>query len=209
MSNAIFPALPGLSWDVKKTPSWNTRVQRSTGGMELRATYYSLPIWSWTLSYDVLRAIAIGGTTYTEMQALADFYNARQGMYDSFLYDDPTDDTIADTARQQFGTGDGTTTAFQLTRTLYASGVFTEPVYNLNGNPKIYVAGVLKTSGTDYTISAGKVTFAVAPAAAAALTWSGSWYWRVRFDQDSAEFNNQLFGLWDLKQIKFVSVKGS
>lgn len=50
-----------------------------------------------------------------------------------------------------------------------------DPVYALSGSPSIYVAGVLKTVGTDYTLSTtGLVTFTVAPASGAALTWSGS-----------------------------------
>lgn len=206
MSNAIFPALPGLEWNVRKVPQWNTRVQRSVGGMELRATYYSAPLWKWTLSYEFLRETS----ALVEFSTLAGFYNARQGMYDSFLYSDPTDNTIPVSAPQQFGTGDGTTVNFYLARALGASADF---VYNFNGTPRIFVNGVEKFDGFQFTRTGNLIHFAAdvgeTPGVGAAITWSGSWYWRVRFDQDSAEFANFAYQFWKLQQLSFVSIKGS
>jgi uncharacterized protein (TIGR02217 family) len=202
MSQAVFPSLPGLKWDVLKAPSWSTKVQRSVGGKELRAAFYSAPIYTWTLSYEILRQ----ASAFQELQTLVGFFNARQGMFDSFLFADPSDSSVT---TQNFGTGDGVKTAFQLVRD-YGAGGFTgrENVYDLAGAPSIFVNGVLKTVTTDYTVSAsGVVTFVAAPAAAAALTWTGSYYWRVRFDLDQAEFNNFLSQLWEAKKITFVTVK--
>jgi uncharacterized protein (TIGR02217 family) len=205
MSQAQFPVLAGLSWDVVKTPQWNTKVQQSVGGKEIRAAFFSSPIWRWTLKYEVLRQAA----ALQELQTLVGFFNARQGKFDSFLYSDPNDNAVIG---QNFGTGDGATKPFQLVRD-YGAGGFTgrENIYDINNSPsvpKIYVNGTLKTVTTDYTIGAtGIVTFVAAPAAAAALTWDGFWFWRVRFDQDSADFNNFLTQLWDLKQLIFCSVK--
>jgi hypothetical protein len=386
MSNAVFPVLPGLVWDVKKTPQWSTKLQQAASGKELRLSYYSWPIYKYTLAYEVLRQ----ASAYLELQTLAGFFNARQGKFDSFLFQDPNDNAVT---AHGFGMGDGTTTAFQLQRTaagprqadaisgivpvyttprtnlltwsedlsnaawtkgtgvtvaaqgsvapgnnpaamaykvsydgtgvanvsrLFASagtsinlqaytdsvflradapatfllkdnfgnvttcnvttvwqrftvtgtgngasttqlllfqaaGVNTafalymwgaqvetgttatqyirtagaavtqapaywpltadgfEPVYDLNTLPQVpqlFVNGTLKTLGTDYTISSSAlVTFTVAPAANAALTWTGSYYWRCRFDQDLSEFNNFLTQLWELKQLSFVTVK--
>jgi hypothetical protein len=46
-------------------------------------------------------------------------------------------------------------------------------------------AGVVQTNPANYSISAtGLVTFTSRPGAAA-LTWTGTYYWRVRFDQDT------------------------
>lgn len=202
MSNAVFPTLPGLTWDVTKTPRWNARVQQSVGGKEIRTQYFAEPLWRWTLKYDVLRQAA----AFLELQKLVGFFNARQGKFDSFLYSDPADNAVTD---QNFGTGTGSATQFQLVRDFGAGGfVGRENVLDLNGAATIKVNGVTKTLTTDYTISAtGLVTFVVAPAAAAALTWTGSYYWRVRFDQDTAEFNNFLTQLWELRALTLVSVK--
>lgn len=185
-----------------KKPQWNSRVQRSTGGMELRASYYSLPIWRWTLLFNVLRQ----DTGFTEFATLANFFNARSGMFDTFLYDDPTDDLIAASSPMAFGTGDGATTVFQLTRTLIAGGL-AEPIYNLNGAIAVYKNGVLFAPG--YSVTAGAVTFSSAPAGGVALTWSGAYYWRCRFDQDSADFENFASLNWKLSGLSFVNVKGS
>ena len=61
---------------------------------------------------------------------------------------------------------------------------------------------------TDYVLSGtGLVTLAVAPVNAAALTWSGTYYRRVRFDMDDYE-QTQMFNLcWDGGALKLISVK--
>lgn len=407
MSNALFPTLPGLTWDVVKSPRWNTRVQQSVGGKEIRAQFYARPLWQWQLKYERL----LGGAAGTELQTLVGFFHARQGKFDSFLFSDPADNAVT---AHGFGVGDGTTTQFQLQRTLagprqidaisgvcptsstprtnlfpysedlgagpnfYTSasstqnaviapdGNFTadklveaaasgtdhtvyrapslldnttytyslflrqlervwarvqvvnkagvavfryinlvtgalgsgtatvtvspaptgywrlqlpynasaggtapiisvsiatsdggniytgdgtsgialwgqqheiasaatpyipttssavavapsyfpgsadgfEPVTDLYGIPTVFIAGVQKTLNSDFTVSStGLVTFSTAPAAGAALTWNGVYFWRVRFDQDAADFTNFLYQLWELKQLTLVSVK--
>jgi hypothetical protein len=81
-------------------------------------------------------------------------------------------------------------------------------VYALNGAPSIYVGGTLKTVTTDYTIdSRGMVTFASAPAGAAALTWTGAFYWEVRFENDTTDFKNFANSLWAVNSLPFASVK--
>src|SRR4051812_12387575 len=110
MSNAIFPTLAGLAWDVLKTPLWSTSVQQSVSGKEIRAQYFSTPIYRWRLSYELLRASAVA-----ELQTLIGFFHARQGKFDSFLFSDPADNAVV---QHGFGLGNGTTVAFQLQRTL-------------------------------------------------------------------------------------------
>ena len=198
MSNAVFPVLPGLMFDVAKAPRWSTVVHSTSSGKEQRGGFYSRPYYRWTLSFEFLRQAA----AFAEYQSLVGFYNARQGQFDSFLYSDPTDNAVT---TENFGTGDAAATAFQLKR---AVGGASESIYNLNGAPQIYKAGVLQTVTTDYAISStGLVTFVSAPAAAAALTWTGSFYWRVRFDTDQTEFRNFASQLWGVKSLSFVSVK--
>jgi hypothetical protein len=166
MSQAVFPSLPGLRWNVSRAPQWATKIQRSSSGKETRIAYMTAPIWRWVLQFEFLRQDA----TYTELSQLVGFFNARRGQFDSFLYTDPADN-----------------------------------VYDLNGATSIYKNAVVQASG--YAISAaGVVTFSVAPAAGIALTWSGAYYWRVRFEQDMAEARNFLYQLWNLQQLAFVSV---
>lgn len=199
MSDAVFPSLPGLKWGRRKTPHFSTIVRRAVTGREVRAARMSYPLWDFVLGYEVLRAGA-----EAELQTLVDFFCARKGSFDSFLYTDPSDCVVSG---QQFGTGDGVTTQFQLVRSLAALG-FLEPVMNLNGAPVIFKDGIEQTSG--YTVSAtGMVTFSVAPAASAALTWSGGFYFRCRFLRDAADFDNFLEDLWENKKVELVGCLGN
>jgi len=134
------------------------------------------------------------------MQQLAGFFLQRSGSFDTWLYTDPDDNTVA---LQGFGVGDGTTTQFQLVRSF---GGFTEPIYDINGTPSIYKAGVLQ--GSDYSINAtGLVTFTVAPTGGQALTWTGSYYFRCRFLKDQLEFNQFMKQFWELRTMEFKTVK--
>ena len=200
MSNAVYPSLPGLSWPVLKSPQWTTRAQTSVSGKEIRTSFMAYPLWQFTLTYDVLR----GASAFKEYQRLTDFFNARRGAWDDFLFDDVLDNSVA---LEQFGTGNAATTAFQLLRRIYAGG-FIEPVQNLNAAPSIFVNGVLKTLTTDYTISStGLVSFTSAPAGGAVLTWTGTFYYRVKFVKDALDFEEFLKDLWSLKKVELRSIK--
>lgn len=200
MSNQVFPALPGLTLTQTKTPQWLTKIQTAVSGKETRAAFRSAAIYKFSLSYDILREAA----AYTELQTLLGFFNARQGAFDSFLYTDPSDSSVV---ANSFGTGDGTTKSFQLVRTISGS---IEPVMNLNGTAQIYDNGSLKTVTTDYTIdSQGMVTFVVAPVAGHALTWTGSYYYRCRFIEDSIDFSKFMYQLWEVKKLEMLGCLGN
>lgn len=208
MSNSVFPlsgSTPGLSWNRLKNPLFSTKTQHATSGKQTRVSYMLYPLWQFTLSYELLRDVA---GAYDELNAIRDFFLQMRGAYDSFLYFDPEDNSVSNIG---FGVGDGMATSFQLTRPIKAGG-FIEPIQNLNGNPSIYedtgTGPVLKVPGTDYTVSAlGVVTFTTPPVLGAALTWSGNYYYRCHFLNDSAEFNEFMYRMWELKKIDFESVK--
>ena len=112
---------------------------------------------------------------------------------------------------EQFGTGDGSTVAFQLTRTIggRATG-FAEAIQNLNagsGAPAIWDNGTLKTVITDYTIGmTGIVTFTSAPVNGHVLSWAGKFYQRLRFLKDDPQFDELLARLWEGKKVEAISV---
>jgi len=199
MSNAIFPTLPGLNWGIKKTPVWSTRIQKSINGRELRAQNYSYPIWRFSLSYNFLRS----GQSFSEMQDIAGFFNARGGSFDSFLYFDIDDATVID---QSFGVTVNGQANYQLVRSF---GGFVEPVFSPIGTPIVKVNGVTQTPITQYTVSTlGVITLIPTPSIAGqTLTWSGSYYYRCRFLQDNIDFEQFLQHLWHLKKIEFTSIK--
>lgn len=192
MSEAIYPDLPGLKPEIKRTPMWKTLRQESVSGKILTAALMTYPTRKYMLAYEVLRAGA-----EQELQNLEGFFNARQGSFDTFLFNDPDDRSVTD---QTFGTGNGVTTAFPLLRT---RGGFSEPVQSVNGAPVIKVAGVVKATPADYVISTlGVVNFVVAPANGAALTWTGNYYWRCRFLLDMIDLDKFLQDLWKLNRIE-------
>ena len=204
---AIFPTLPGLGWSVTKMPRFAGRIQNAVSGRELRVLDQPNPIWTWTLTYALLRdkwdarAAAGPGVGYDEMRTLAGFFLEQQGTFRPFLFDDPTDNTIAG---QVVGTGNGSTTAFQLVRSM---GDFAEPITAPNVVTAICLNGVRQDpAGHTVDAESGVVTFATPPPNGQVVTGDFSYRFRVRFADDSAEFENFMYQLWQLKQIKLQSV---
>jgi uncharacterized protein (TIGR02217 family) len=198
MSNLVLPVLPGMTFPVVKSPNWRTIVQGASSGAETRIGLWSFPLWDWTLTYDFLRNDP--ANAHDELYTLLGFYNQVRGSYDSWLFSDPDDSSVT---TQSFGTGNGSLTQFQLART---RGGFVEPVTNLSGAPTILVNGDVQSSG--YSVSAtGLVTFTSPPANGAALTWTGSFYWRCRFKEDSISPSKFVSLVWELSKLEFVSVK--
>lgn len=203
MSTAVMPSLAGLGWPVTRTPVWDTIVQQAISGKETRIAKQSYPRWKWELTYTILRSAA----AFTELQQLAGFFNSRQGMFDTFLYQDADDNSVT---AQAIETGDGATTAFQLVR---GFGGFIEPVLapNTGGTINIYLNGVKQTSG--YTVSAwgtstpGVLTFTSAPGSGVAITADFTYYWPCRMSDDSLPFELFMSQYYSAKKFAFISVK--
>ena len=121
MSNVQFPDLRGLAWEYTLSPTFSTGVQQATSGREVRAAYWSGPLWKLSLTYEFLHDDAqhVDANGYSQLQQLIGFFLARQGSFDSFLIDlaqltrKPLDSSVNG---QPIGIGDGSTTSFQLVR---------------------------------------------------------------------------------------------
>jgi uncharacterized protein (TIGR02217 family) len=204
MSTEIFPALAGLEYPVVRTPIFRTLTQASASGNENRAALQTYPRWQWTLSFNFLR-----DTGASEFRALVSFFLARQGSFDSFLFDDVDDNSVT---AQPIGRGDGHTTLFQLVRTF---GGFDEPVLAPNTVTQLTVGGIAKTRGTDFavgswengTIGSGAISFTSAPANGADIMADFTYYWPVRFVADQYDFSKFMNRLWEQKKLDLVSLK--
>lgn len=197
MSNAVFPTLPGLTWSVGKTPEFSSIVKTAVNGAETRIALWSAPRWHFKLKYELLRDDASN-----ELKTLAGFFLQRQGQYDSFLYLDPDDNMVAN---QSLGQGDGHTASFTLVRSF---GGFIEPVGAVNAaQPMSFSVGGQTLAASAYTVSGNQVIFATAPAAGSSVMGSFSFYFRVRFADDSADFEQFMHQLWQLQSLELVSVK--
>lgn len=204
MSGLLYPNnLPGLKWDSERTPVFRTGLQSAVSFKESRIAYALYPVFEFSLQYEFLRDYV----TPSDLRALSGLHAAMRGRHDTFLYTDPTYNTVTD---EPFGTGDGTTQDFQLLATFQNSGGpgVAELIQNLNGAVTIKKAGVTQTLTTHYTVGAtGIIHFVTAPAAAAALTWSGSFYYRCRFDDDRLPTTQFMQKFWSTRAVKLRAVK--
>lgn len=156
MSNSVFPSFPGVSMSVSKTQRWNTAINTSVAGKRVSIARFVSPIWDFVLQYDFVsrrqRYGAIGKVPVfsalsdpanliaNDFAAFNGFIGGRKGRFDTWLFEDPTDEAIA---QGQIGVGDGVTTAFQITRPL---GEYAEPIQNINGTPILPVTWTPNTA---------------------------------------------------------------
>lgn len=193
----VLPWLPGRSPKVTKAPMWSTEVIRTASGRERRTSYWPSPLWQFEHSYGVLQQ----APSEEDLALLWEFFNVAQGQFGPFLFVDPTDCQVPASSPAAFGTGDGSTLSFQLLRQINS---FSEAVYGVYG-PTILDNG---SAAGAYTIGPnGVVTFATAPAAGHALTWSGYFYFGCRFLQDDLSFDRVVNTLWTGKSLKFTSLR--
>lgn len=145
MSNVTFPSLPGLTWNIEKTPIYNTVKQVPVDfRYEVRTNLMTQQQYSFKLVFQYLRENRAGpGATAPldfHLSTLEGFYKARNGSFESFLLDLSAltkNSTDSSETGQNFGVGDGTTTVFQLSTT---RGGCVEEVYEIKANPNIYLS---------------------------------------------------------------------
>lgn len=196
MSDLIFPTLRGLTYPVSKIPNWSTITQRSMTGIPKFLQQYTYPFYDFKLSFNYL----IDKNSQTDdIHALMGFYNRVGGGAQSFLFADETDNSVT---KQLFGKGDGSTTKFQLCRNY---GGFIEPVFGLATAPKIYIND---TEITNFTwTSTGQIALTTVPTPDSLLAWSGDFYYRCHFKNDTSEFSNIYYQIWELQELELQSVK--
>jgi uncharacterized protein (TIGR02217 family) len=206
MSTSVFPTLAGLGWSVTRREIWKTRSQEAISGKETRIADWSYPRHQWTLGFDFLRQGAFAGATYAEFALLAGFFNLRQGMFDSFLYADPDDNSVTG---QAIASGDGATRSFALVR---AFGGYVEPILAPNVVSHVYLNGVVQ-SPAGYTVNGwgttapGPLVFATAPGNGVSIAADFTFYFPCRFAADQTDFEKFMAALYEAKKVVFISLK--
>lgn len=185
----VFPALPGLAWNVTKAPTFQTRIQRTVSGRELRAVDYPNPLWQFTLIFAFLRDNPSVGLD--ELRTVMGFFMSCQGASGTFLFEDPSDCRVSG---QYLGTGDSSKSDFQLQRTMgttLPNGGFSEPIVAPNTVDAIYFDGITQ-AGSSYSVdpNTGLVTFETPPSTGLVVTANFSYWFRCRFVDDSYSFEN-------------------
>jgi len=187
----IFPDIPNMDWNNKKTPKYDVTVQMS--GTKKRKTIctHAYPDWEMECSFVAMDK--------KQINKIAGFFCSQYGATKAFLWKDMEDYRVAGT---QFGVGDGVTQRFQLLRSW--AGMFYEPVYDVIARSLIVYQGESRSPVT--LEDNGIVYFATPPAAGVKLAADFYYYWRVAFDDDIT-WEIIWYNLYNLNSFKLVSVR--
>lgn len=171
---AYIEKCPGFGW--QGGPSFKTRIVSMANGRERRNAEQAYARHAFSAPFRNIRR--------------EDYANIKQmhlvcrGMLHAFKFKDQLD---YQAASEVFGAGTGAQTVFQLRKISTIDGVsYTRNVYAIR-SAAVTVNGVASAPTID--MDRGTVTFAVAPAAAAVLRWTGEFDIWVRFNQDDLPFS--------------------
>src|SRR5579885_1585729 len=196
MSYPNFPKLAGLQFPIVQRPIFNNLSEQAAAGNEYRTNLQQWAIYEFDLSWDYLSP-----ADYLSLKGL---FLSSGGNFSPFYFDHLNDDTIPSASPYGFGVGDGSTTVFQLLKSV---GSYIEPIggttNNWGTNPAtqnvIYDNGT-PVSAASYSASDGGagsiITFNTPPASGHALTWSGTYLYLCRFKEpklDLAQFMNLMY----------------
>lgn len=190
MSDLVYPALPGLLYPVLRKPGFTTVVRGSLSQREVRAVAVPRSLVEIELQYEML--------TEAGLLAIMGLYLRVRGGFDTFLYDDPSDNRCV---LEPIGTGDGVATHFALQRNLGASARLIDRV---NAVGTVYLNA---TPAMAYSVSLPRnIVFATPPAPGVSIKVSFTYYWRVRFMDDGMAFDEFMHRLYATKTVKLRSV---
>lgn len=213
MSDVLFPELPGLEWELTKTPIFNTKIMTSVNGRELRASYQAVPKYAFTMSFAFLRE----NKGRNELQQLQSFFEDRRGAFDSFLFKAP-EDHIFDCIYM----GDGVTTAYPIYKTMGKNQVqvgntqesiqATDPnMWNEMNLKKIWDSNIEKPMWNQSTTTItkdGHVFLSQPLEAGVGIKFSGTYYYRCRFKDDEQQYTHFMSKLWKASKVEMVGSLG-
>lgn len=214
MSDVLFPELPGLEWDLTKTPMFNTKIMQSVNGRELRASYQAVPKYQISMSFAFLRE----SKGRKELQQLEGFFLERRGSFDSFLFKMPEDNEFQCTF-----IGDGVQTSFQLYKQMHSlqipvSHTQSEPIFDLDplfwnvDNQKLFWGIDQKLFWDDTKAQISKNGFIILSKPLAngiKFSISGTYYYRCRFADDEQQYTHFMSKLWKAGKVEMVGSLGN
>jgi uncharacterized protein (TIGR02217 family) len=159
-----------------------------------------------------------GVKTFEALSAVVAFFEERRGRLHGFRWRDRLDHSSALSGAvtpldQAIGTGDGTTSTFQLSKT-YGSifAPYARPIAKpVAGSVRVAVAAVEAVEDTDFSCDAatGVITFLPGhiPAASAAITAGFLFDVPVRFDTDFLEVDLSAFAAGAIPKIPLIEIR--
>lgn len=191
MSDYMFPDL-ALGGEFTKAPRFNTKILKSVNGRELRASYQATPTYEITLQIPVIDEKA------GNLKIIEDFFIARRGSFDSFLFKMPWDNVYDCTF-----IGDGSTTSFQLYNGSLPLGnteqFKTEDplMWDVDLDQPMWTDPDERMWAMQYSVSkTGVLTLPVPLAVGDSVTAKGTFYYRCRFADDNQAFTLFTYRLW-------------
>ncbi|WND04498.1 DUF2460 domain-containing protein [Acinetobacter soli] len=211
MSDVLFPELPGLEWDLTKTPMFNTKIMQSVNGRELRASYQAVPKYQISMSFAFLRE----SKGRKELQQLEGFFLERRGSFDSFLFKMPEDNEFQCTF-----IGDGVQTSFQLYKQINTTQI---PLQHTQAeqseDPLMWDEVASKPMWSDpdsqmwllqfVITNNGLLQMPIPLTAGESITISGTYYYRCRFADDEQQYTNFMSKLWKAGKVEMVGSLGN
>ncbi|MDX1949583.1 MAG: DUF2460 domain-containing protein [Rickettsiales bacterium] len=193
--NIRFPA--DISAKATSKIEFQTEVISFLKGNEKRNSLQQIPIRKFEINFKDISNL--------QAEKVQWFFIARQGKAYSFRFKDWQDFEAID---QQIGIGDGEKTQFQLIKNYgdeqnYITRKITKIFQN---SEKIYLDGVLQSSGYNISNDAGLVSFTHPPAVSVQIKASFQFDNCVRFENDFLEFSQETFGKGSLQKIGFIEV---
>ncbi|MFV2093149.1 MAG: TIGR02217 family protein, partial [Hyphomicrobiales bacterium] len=194
----------------------------ATGGPERRTTIVTLAsgfeernaIWADSRRrYDA----GYGVKSLNDLHGVIEFFEARLGRLHGFRWKDRADfrsgpPQAAVSAQDcALGTGDATTTTFQLVKT-YSSGsqVYARTIKKpVAGTVMVALDGVAQSETTDFSvdITTGIITFVTAPGSGVAVTAGFEFDTPVRFDSDRLDLDIASFQAGAIPSIPVVEIR--
>lgn len=211
MSTPWFPDLPGFAWGRTRSPKLNTLIQTSASGLEARQALQTLARREWKLIFNYLRE----GTPWFDVETLEGLYLAQTGPLSTMLFRDQYQNACVG---QSIATGDGSTVTYQLQRTIQG---YDEPVFVLDTRgsatygpytrpaaltPQAYVSG--SPVSATFANETGIMTLASASGTSGnPITATFSYGFRVRFEDDSIDFDNLWGAVNEMKELKLIQTR--
>lgn len=213
----VFPVLAPLTWSVVRGIMYSSQVSTAISGREIQLARAVYPRFKFTLKYggeSWLREQTQNITPYaplignTELEQLSGLFLQCRGSYGEFYYNDPDDNSRAGVS---VGTGNGTTTTFQL---FYPFGTgpfsppFSMPITGINTIDNVYFNGIVQSPSL-YSMDATntKLVFTTPPGANVVITADFHFYFRCRFEKDESQYEQWAKNLWENSEVSFISVK--
>ncbi|MGP6089741.1 phage distal tail protein, Rcc01695 family [Antarctobacter jejuensis] len=196
-----------ISRGARGGPERRTQIVELASGAEERNASWANSRRRYDVAYGIRRA--------DDLAAVVAFFEARNGRLHGFRFKDWADhksclpSQVPGPTDQVIGTGDGTTTAFQLAKA-YASGgqawsrVITKPGA---GTVRVAVDGIEQGNGWAVDPTTGLLGFAAAPGNGVAITAGFEFDVPVRFDSDLLDVTLDVERLGSITSIPLLEIR--